>query len=44
VEARLEGGKYKTKIILSRSGFWEMSIQVIQGGKTTTAKWTVEAR
>ena len=43
-DAKLEGGKYKAKIDLSMGGSWNMSVRITQGGKTATAKWTVDAR
>lgn len=43
-EARLEGGKYKAKIDLTMAGSWNMSVRVTKGGKTATAKFTVDAR
>jgi hypothetical protein len=43
-DAKLDGGKYKAKIDLSMGGSWNMSARITQGGKTATAKWTVDAR
>jgi hypothetical protein len=43
-DAKIENGKYKAKIDLSMGGSWNMSIRITQGGKTTTAKFTVDAR
>jgi hypothetical protein len=43
-EAKLDGGMYKAKIDLSMGGSWNMSVRITQGGKTATAKWTVDAR
>ena len=43
-DAKLDGGKYKAKIDLSMCGSWNMSVRITQGGKTATAKWTVDAR
>jgi hypothetical protein len=43
-DAKLDGGKYKAKIELSMGGSWNMSVRITQGGKTATAKWTVDAR
>ena len=43
-DAKLDGGKYKAKIALSMGGSWNMSVRITQGGKTATAKWTVDAR
>jgi hypothetical protein len=43
-EAKLEGSKYKAKVELSMAGSWNMSVRITQGGKTATAKFTVDAR
>jgi len=43
-EAKQDGGKYKAKIDLSMSGSWNISVRITQGGKTATAKFTVDAR
>ena len=43
-DAKSDGGKYKAKIELSSGGSWNMSVRITQGGKTSTAKWTVDAR
>jgi hypothetical protein len=41
-EAKPDGGKYKAKIDLSQGGSWNMYVRVIQGSKTSTAKFTVD--
>ena len=43
-DAKIDGGKYKAKIDLPMGGSWNMSVRITQGGKTSTAKWTVDAR
>jgi hypothetical protein len=43
-DAKAEGGKYKAKVDLSMGGSWNMSVRITQGGKTATAKWTVDVR
>jgi hypothetical protein len=43
-EAKPEGGKYKARIDLTMGGSWNMSVRITQGGKTATAKFTVDAR
>lgn len=43
-DAKLDGGKYKAKVDLGMGGSWNMSVRITQGGKTATAKWTVDAR
>jgi len=41
-EAKPDGGKYKAKIDLSRGGSWNMYVQIIKGGKTSTAKFIAD--
>jgi hypothetical protein len=43
-DAKWDGGKYKGKVNLSMGGSWNMSVRISQGGKTATARWTVDAR
>ena len=43
-DAKIDDGKYKGKIDLSMGGSWNMSARIIRGGKTATAKFTVDAR
>lgn len=43
-DAKLDGAKYKAKIDLSMGGSWNMSVRITRGGKTDTARWTVDAR
>jgi hypothetical protein len=43
-DATIDGGKYKAKIDLSMGGSWNMSVRITQGGKTATARYTVDAR
>ncbi len=43
-EAKLDGGRYKGKIDLSMGGSWTMTVRVMQGGKTSIAKFTIDAR
>jgi hypothetical protein len=35
---------YKTKVNFSMSGSWNMTVKIVRGGKTTQAKFTVDAR
>lgn len=42
--AKWEGKKYRATIEFPVHGTWEMSVQIIQGGNTTAAKWTVNVR
>ena len=41
-EAKPNGGKYKAKIDLSQGGSWNMYVQIIKGGKTSTAKFIAD--
>ena len=41
-EAKPDDGKYKAKIDLSKGGSWNMFVRIVQGGKTSTAKFTVD--
>jgi hypothetical protein len=43
-DAKLDGGRYKAKVDLSMGGSWNMSVRITQGIKTTTVKFTVDAR
>jgi hypothetical protein len=43
-DAKPDGGKYKAKVDLSMGGSWNMSVRITQGTKTTTVKFTVDAR
>ena len=40
--AEPDSGKYKAKIDLSKGGSWNVYVRVIKGGKTSTAKFTVD--
>ena len=42
-EAKLDGGKYTAMIDLSIGGSWNMLVRITQDGKTSTAKFTVDA-
>jgi predicted S18 family serine protease len=41
--ATLKGNEYQGKINLSMSGAWNLAVKVSKGGKTSTAKFNVEA-
>jgi hypothetical protein len=41
--AKWEKNRYRALIDLPVGGTWEMSLAVTRGGKTTTARWTVDA-
>jgi hypothetical protein len=43
-DAELKGNKYTVKINLSMSGSWNISIKITRADKTSTAKFTVDAR
>jgi hypothetical protein len=43
-DAELAGKIYKTKVNFSMSGSWSMGVKIVRGGKTTQAKFTVDAR
>ena len=42
--AALAGKQYKTKVNFSMSGSWNMIVKVARGGKTSQARFTVDAR
>lgn len=42
--ADLKGDAYKAKMNLSMSGPWNVAIKIIRDGKTTTAKFNIDAR
>lgn len=43
-EAELKGDEYKTKMDLSMSGSWNIAVKVTRAGKTSTMKFTVDAK
>ena len=43
-DTELKGDEYKAKINLSMSGSWNISVKITRSGKTTTMKFTVDAR
>jgi len=43
-DAELNGGLYKAKINLSMSGSWNMAVKISKAGKTSTMKFTVDAK
>lgn len=42
VEARLKDGKYVEKMKLIMSGPWIVAVKITRGGKTTTAKFSID--
>jgi hypothetical protein len=43
-DAELKGDEYKAKINLSMSGSWNMAVKITRAGKTSTMKFTVDAK
>ena len=43
-DAELKGSEYAAKMDLSMSGSWNVAIKITKGGKTSTAKFTVDAK
>jgi len=43
-DAELKGDEYKAKMNLSMSGSWNVAVKVSRAGKTSTAKFTVDAK
>ncbi|HYA26808.1 MAG TPA: FixH family protein [Thermodesulfovibrionales bacterium] len=42
--AELKGDEYKAKMNLSMSGSWNVAVKITRAGKTSTAKFTVDAK
>lgn len=43
-DAELKGNEYKAKINLPMSGSWSVAVKVTRAGKTSTMKFTVDAK
>jgi hypothetical protein len=43
-DAELKGSEYAAKMDLSMSGSWNIAIKITKGGKSSTAKFTVDAK
>jgi hypothetical protein len=43
-DAEIKGNEYTAKMNLSMSGPWNIDIKITRGGKTTTTKFTVDAK
>jgi hypothetical protein len=43
-DAKIEGDEYKAKMNLSMSGPWNIAVKITREGKTSTMKFTVDAR
>ena len=43
-DAELKGNEYKAKINLSMSGPWNVAVKLTKGGKTSSIKFTVDAK
>jgi len=44
VEARRKGDRYEGKMKLIMAGPWIIAVKITRGGKTTTAKFNIDAR
>ena len=44
VDAELKGTVYKAKVNYSMSGSWNNEVRITQGGKTVSARFTVDAK
>jgi hypothetical protein len=44
VEAALKDGKYREKMKLIMAGPWIIAVKITRSGKTTTAKFSIDAR
>ena len=43
-DAQLKGNEYKAKMNLSMSGSWNIAVKIMRAGKTSTMKFTVDAK
>ncbi len=43
-DAELKGNEYKAKMNLSMSGSWNIAVKITKAGKTSTMKFTVDAK
>ena len=43
-DAELKGNEYKAKMNLSMSGSWNIAVKITRAGKTSTMKFTVDAK
>ncbi len=43
-DAELKGNEYKATMNLSMSGPWNIAVKITRGGKTSTMKFTVDAK
>jgi hypothetical protein len=43
-DAELRGNEYRGKMSLSMSGSWNIAVKIAKAGKTSTAKFTVDAK
>ena len=43
-DAELKGDEYKAKMNLSMSGSWNIAVKIARDGKTSTMKFTVDAK
>jgi len=43
-DAELKGNEYKATMGLSMSGSWNIAVKITRAGKTSTMKFTVDAK
>lgn len=43
-DAELKGNEYKAKMNLSMAGSWNIAVKITKGGKTSSMKFSVDAR
>ncbi|MGD0887484.1 MAG: FixH family protein [Thermodesulfovibrionales bacterium] len=43
-DAELKGSEYKARMNLSMAGSWNVAVKIMRAGKTSTAKFTVDAK
>ena len=43
-DAVLKGGEYKAAMNLSMSGPWSIAVKIVRAGKTSSAKFSIDAR
>jgi hypothetical protein len=43
-DAALKGGEYKAVMNLSMSGPWNITVKITSAGKTSSAKFSIDAR
>jgi len=43
-DAELKGNEYKAKMTLSMAGSWNVTIKIARAGKTSSMKFTIDAK